>query len=770
MIPTTPLYKQLFNEGAIQEYRVEIDGTMYTNESIYSIFLQQDLFDKDIFTLGSFCTSEIKIKFKIPTGEIPRNANIKFWYRYVNDTQQSEWIQKFQGKVTARPRGASSVTEIEAKDVAASTDIFLDAFPTQITSYPSNARAIVRLIADYLGLVVDNIDAIWNGLVVEYPNELSIIDVLRNIAVLSCGNWMITGNGRLRLVQPNPAYQAVGSYPSQTAESLSDLQNISRVTVYWDDERAFTSGNNSGMPLELDCPWATQGTTNATYARLAPFYYKGHRCITAYIDPAIELGDYFLLVNDGGAEQQQLGSPEHYLGTGGFLGGGGSGADPNKAQMCVKMDWTFDGSCSANVEAPANNEYIYDDPYNTLEQRKFNRKLTLGDSYHGITIGRADGIQMVWSPDGTQEHATARYFADLTEGMAFQYRNTYTDQWRDWLYFDKDQRIFRLTMYNDRDEITSLFEVSQNGILSFVGDNYETIAHASASVANAIETGYNYTNQTREGILNEIAATYVNNGMYEQTTATLLNSVARLEATAEGLDYTIKQNYEALMSADSKNYDALKTYADAQIKISTDIISSTMQTEYATKKERSDGDALILQSANSAITQRANEIMLSVSQTYATRTDMAQVQIQADKINWLVQSGTNQSNMTMTPTAINFISNNVNINGVQIQNGTITSKHINSGQFSGLRYYNSKMSTYMTMDLSGEDSLSVVNGNFRVLALAAAMSGTQGVNFWTEGVNWLGYNWTQRKAYPKGAWDFSGATVTGIAGMGATWG
>ena len=201
MIQTSALYKQLFNAGAIQEYKIEIGSKTYNDSDIYdSATVSQRLFDKPTFTVGSFAISTLKMKLRIGTTEIPINAPIKFYYRYTNGTQNSEWIKKFDGKISRRTEFSPDITTIEAKDKAANYDIFMDHFPTSITTYPANARTVATLCATHLGLVIENLTDVFNGNAVEYPNEMTVVEVLKNIAKLSGGNWTVTENDKLKMV------------------------------------------------------------------------------------------------------------------------------------------------------------------------------------------------------------------------------------------------------------------------------------------------------------------------------------------------------------------------------------------------------------------------------------------------------------------------------------------------------------------------------------------------------------------------------------------
>ncbi len=200
MLNTSQLYKDLFNEGAVQEYKVIINDTEYIGQIFGQPTLSQRLFDKDTLTVGSFTSAVFRAKLSVASETIPRNANVEFQYRYTDGTRNSEWITKFKGKLTKRTKESEDVTSIEAKDRAINYDVFLDYFNEAIAAYPANTRVVANLCADHLGLAIDNIEDVIDMNVVEYPNEMTIVEVLKNIAALSGGNWTITENETLKLI------------------------------------------------------------------------------------------------------------------------------------------------------------------------------------------------------------------------------------------------------------------------------------------------------------------------------------------------------------------------------------------------------------------------------------------------------------------------------------------------------------------------------------------------------------------------------------------
>ena len=66
---------------------------------------------------------------------------------------------------------------------------------------------------------------------------------------------------------------------------------ISRVTLYLDDNKCLTAGDDTGHEIVADCPHATQEMVNALLANLKGHEYQAFEADEANIDPAAELGD-----------------------------------------------------------------------------------------------------------------------------------------------------------------------------------------------------------------------------------------------------------------------------------------------------------------------------------------------------------------------------------------------------------------------------------------------------------------------------------------------
>jgi hypothetical protein len=99
-----------------------------------------------------------------------------------------------------------------------------------------------------------------------------------------------------------------------------------------------------------------------------------------------------------------------------------------------------------------------------------------------------------------------------------------------------------------------------------------------------------------------------------QVTA-ITTDIASIELTMSQIQSTVTQNKQTA--------DGQYTTLSSQITQKATEILSTVSANYATKTERENGDASTLSSANSAISQKATEILSTVSTTYATQTGLA---------------------------------------------------------------------------------------------------------------------------------------------------
>lgn len=135
---------------------------------------------------------------------------------------------------------------------------------------------------------------------------------------------------------------------------------ISRVTLLYDDENGFTAGDDSGLEVIAECYFATQEMVDAALDILRGQAYRPFEAMAAGIDPAAELGDA-VTVN-------------------GIY-----------APLIRRTD---SGYGYPDIEALGEEELEDDEQCEGYLAREVKRKVTLGASYHGVSITRANGIEV----------------------------------------------------------------------------------------------------------------------------------------------------------------------------------------------------------------------------------------------------------------------------------------------------------------------------------------------------------------------------------------
>ena len=112
----------------------------------------------------------------------------------------------------------------------------------------------------------------------------------------------------------------------------------SRVTIWYDDEKCFAAGDNTGRTLEVDCPWATQQMANDLLASVKDVRYTPYEAAEALLDPAAELGDGIT--------------------TNGVYG------------MLASIDVDADAMFAPDISAPGEEEIDHEYPYLSPQQRE----------------------------------------------------------------------------------------------------------------------------------------------------------------------------------------------------------------------------------------------------------------------------------------------------------------------------------------------------------------------------------------------------------------
>lgn len=203
MQQTSELYKQLLADPRhVKEVRLNVAGTDYFEDRLVELSTTAPLFSDGTLSVGGAVAKEIDVSL-FAQGTIPRMAKLIPFVRLRLDGQVSEWIQKGVFYIDTRQTDESSdVTAFHGFDDMLKAEVIWE--PDQDLTFPMSMRAAVLLIAQLMGVEVDNPEDISDGYQVDYPaNEWTLRDVLRFCAGACGGNFVMTDLGKLRLVKLN---------------------------------------------------------------------------------------------------------------------------------------------------------------------------------------------------------------------------------------------------------------------------------------------------------------------------------------------------------------------------------------------------------------------------------------------------------------------------------------------------------------------------------------------------------------------------------------
>lgn len=304
------------------EWRFDINGVTYGPENEVSHDANHALFSE--FGFGNATCGGLNLQ--LYADNIPKGAEIKRFCRLVNGAQVSEWLPMGVYYINRRSE-EDGYWEIEAFDNMRKAEKVWE--PDQSLTFPMPMDEAVTEICRVLGFTLDSRTTLSHAYTLDYPeSEQTYRRTLQMIAAAHGGNFVFTGEGKLRLVPlislPEESFylvdqngnpitfggqritvgdgESANPFDPNGVKHLVGLdlfsirdngksKPVSRVTLLADDENAYTAGDDTGMELVADCAYATQEMVNALLSTFKGFVYQAFEADGANLDPAAELGD-----------------------------------------------------------------------------------------------------------------------------------------------------------------------------------------------------------------------------------------------------------------------------------------------------------------------------------------------------------------------------------------------------------------------------------------------------------------------------------------------
>lgn len=396
MQTTSTLYKSIFADPThVVEWKITVNGTDYTGQQVAPAGIPRlirRLIEGGEPSVGNCVAGTFSCAIYEASSAVPRMAEVRAAIRLALPLPEnsqvsptvSEWIDLGTFYIDTRQvdevTGALLLSCFDRMLVATGVGGATYAQLTGYDEWPQPQAAVAAEIASIMGISLDPRTVIRSGrgYMVEYPNDLSCLEVLGYIGAANAGNWCVTPANALRLV---PLTGGGDSFDLGTAaaglKTAPALASWAGVIVYYADEAAYEAGDTSGETgrvLSCDCPWATQETADGILAAIVGHAYQPYSAPGAIIDLALELGD---IVTAGRPGETVAGS-------------------------AMYINITGSGLEQADVGAPGEDEIDHEYPYASYVDRSLRRKVTLGQSYYGTRISRDKGIEIKRS-DGLSE-------------------------------------------------------------------------------------------------------------------------------------------------------------------------------------------------------------------------------------------------------------------------------------------------------------------------------------------------------------------------------
>lgn len=205
MQTTDSLYLRIRSTpGCRAEYQMTIAGTAYDQSSIVGApRISGALFSGNGPGIGGAVAREIDLQI-YPQGTIPKRAEIRVWFRLVApDASATDWYPKGVFYIAARHTDrVSGVMTIHGYDAMIKAD---QPFFTEgdTGEWPRPMRQLVDEIAQRMGVELDSRmeGALNETYMAEFPNDLTMRELLGAVACAHGANWIITDAGKLLLIQ-----------------------------------------------------------------------------------------------------------------------------------------------------------------------------------------------------------------------------------------------------------------------------------------------------------------------------------------------------------------------------------------------------------------------------------------------------------------------------------------------------------------------------------------------------------------------------------------
>lgn len=193
-------YNQLYSQPHIKEAKLSIDGVDYGYDALVSIETSGAIFGTGEPTMGLAIAREIDAEFLTESSVIARMAELRPYIRLRDDNGVvSEWIPKGVFYIDTREIRPNGYLHIHGFDAMLKAETL---YSSSQLSFPAIDINVVNEIAEAIGVQVDSrTTSLMNRRFrIPFPAQYTMREVLKGIAGLYGGSFLINDLGKLQLI------------------------------------------------------------------------------------------------------------------------------------------------------------------------------------------------------------------------------------------------------------------------------------------------------------------------------------------------------------------------------------------------------------------------------------------------------------------------------------------------------------------------------------------------------------------------------------------
>lgn len=352
MRETTTLYKSII--AGIHRYEVKLDiaGTEYGMSDLVTLKTNVAAFSDDGPQLGLAVAQEMSVDVYASSADIPRMAELKPYYRVINDTKQSEWIQKGVFYLDTREKASSGIMHLTGFDNMLKAEAL---YPSSSLSWPATDIDVVREIAGFMNVTIDarTTAIMTSGYEVQLAPQMTMREMLQYIAAMYGGSFIFSDTGALLLVcvwnldDSDPYTIAQKGISQSTRPAFPPCTGVRFIVSQSATEQTeIFSGDETGYVYEIECPFATQEIADSLLSKMRGMVYRPYSAEKVAADPALEIGDAVVL---GEEESEQI------------------------ISGIYSFDMNFNSACRPTFAAPGELEIDHEYTMDRVSSRSFKR-------------------------------------------------------------------------------------------------------------------------------------------------------------------------------------------------------------------------------------------------------------------------------------------------------------------------------------------------------------------------------------------------------------